>query len=250
MRVAVPNLVVRLMSVVAFLVFWEIGARVAGSRQLPSATAVLLTIADEAVHGDLIHHLAMTLFRVSVSFVLAMSIGTVIGFALGRWRMADAAFDSWVMLLLNLPALVVIVLAYIWFGLTEAAAIGAVTLNKVPLVIVTLREGARALDPDYADVARVFRIGAWRRIRHVILPQLWPFLLVSARSGLSLIWKIVLVVELLGRSDGVGFQIQMYFQLFDVRHVLAYAIAFIAVVQMIEWIVLQPAERHIGRWRR
>jgi NitT/TauT family transport system permease protein len=164
--------------------------------------------------------------------------------------MADAALDSWVMLLLNLPALVVIVLAYIWFGLTEASAIGAVTLNKLPLVIVTVREGARALDPDYADVARAFRIGTWRRLRHIVFPQLAPFLFVSARSGLSLIWKIVLVVELLGRSDGVGFQIQIFFQLFDVTRVLAYAIAFIAVVQAIEWSLLQPVERRIGRWRR
>ena len=164
--------------------------------------------------------------------------------------MVDAALESWIMLLLKLPALVAIVLAYIWFGLTEAAAIGAVTLNKLPLVVVTLREGARALDPDYADVARVFRIGAWRRLRHIVFPQLTPFLFVAARSGLSLIWKIVLVVELLGRSDGIGFQIQLYFQLFDVTRVLAYAIAFVAVVQAIEWVVFQPVERRIGRWRR
>ena len=38
----------------------------------------------------------------------------------------------------------------------------------------------------------------------VIFPQLYPYLMSSARSGLSLIWKIVLVVELLGRSEGVG----------------------------------------------
>jgi NitT/TauT family transport system permease protein len=249
-RTAVPTFAVRLSSVVVLIVLWEVAADIAGSRRLPSATSVLLAIADEIAHGALVHHLAMTLFRVSVSFVLAMSIGTAAGFVLGRWRMADAALDSWIMLLLNLPALVVIVLAYIWFGLTEASAIGAVTLNKLPLVIVTVREGARALDPDYAEVARAFRIGTWRRLRHIVFPQLAPFLFVSARSGLSLIWKIVLVVELLGRSDGVGFQIQIFFQLFDVTRVLAYAIAFIAVVQAIEWSILQPLERRIGRWRR
>jgi NitT/TauT family transport system permease protein len=192
----------------------------------------------------------MTLFRVVLSFILAMSLGTAIGFAMGRWRALDVVFDSWIVLLLNLPALVVIVLAYVWFGLTEAAAIGAVALNKLPLVVVTLREGARSLDPDFADMARSFRVGAWRRVRHIIVPQLSPFLVVAARSGLSLIWKIVLVVELLGRSDGVGFQIQLYFQLFDVTRILAYTIAFVAVVQAIEWTLLQPIERRVGRWRR
>ena len=60
----------------------------------------------------------------------------------------------------------------------------------------------------------------------------------------------MLVVELLGRSNGVGFQIGLHFQLFDVTGILAYALAFIAVVQLIEWTILQPLERHVSRWRR
>jgi NitT/TauT family transport system permease protein len=250
MRIASGNLAIRFGSVVLFFLVWEAAARLAASRQLPSASAVIVTLANEVAQGGMLHHLGMTLLRVLISFGLAMSVGTLIGFLMGRWRAVDAAFDSWVLLLLNLPALVVTVLAYIWFGLTEVAAIGAVALNKLPLVVVTLREGVRALDRDFADMARAFRLGAWRRMRHIVLPQLSPFLVVAARSGLSLIWKIVLVVELLGRSDGVGFQIQLYFQLFDVARVLAYTIAFVAIIQVIEWTILQPIERHVGRWRR
>jgi NitT/TauT family transport system permease protein len=84
----------------------------------------------------------------------------------------------------------------------------------------------------------------------VTLPQLTPYFVAAARSGLALIWKIVLVVELLGRSNGVGFQIQIYFQLFDVTLILAYTLAFIVVVQVIEWAALQPLERWATRWRR
>jgi NitT/TauT family transport system permease protein len=72
----------------------------------------------------------------------------------------------------------------------------------------------------------------------------------AARSGLALIWKIVLVVELLGRSNGVGFQLGLFFQLFDVAGILAYALAFIIVVQVIEWAILQPIERGLSQWRR
>ena len=56
----------------------------------------------------------------------------------------------------------------------------------------------------------------------------------AARSGLSLVWKIVLVVELLGRPNGIGFELNPYFQLFDVRMILAYALAFVAVMLLIE----------------
>ena len=87
-------------------------------------------------------------------------------------------------------------------------------------------------------------------LRHIVLPQLAPFLVAATRSGLALIWKIVLVVELLGRSNGVGFQLHLFFQLFDIASILAYTLAFVLVIQVLEYGLLQPLERRINRWRR
>ena len=240
----------RAASLLVVLAAWEVAAWLAHSRLFPGAGAVLTTLVDEAVRGDLLHHLGATLARVTIAFTLAMALGTAIGLAMGRSRAADTLLDSGVVLLLNLPALVIAVLLYVWLGLTEAAAIGAVALSKLPTVVVTLREGARTLDRDLADMARSFHLGVWRTLRHVILPQLSPFFLVASRTGLALIWKIVLVVELLGRPDGIGYAIQVFFQLFDVRRLIAYALAFVAVVLAVEWGVLQPLERRLARWRR
>jgi NitT/TauT family transport system permease protein len=82
-----------------------------------------------------------------------------------------------------------------------------------------------------------------------VLPQLAPYLTAAARSGLSLVWKIVLIVELLGRPNGVGFEIGVAFQLFDVTRILAYAVAFVALMLAVETLVVQPLEQHIARWR-
>src|SRR5690606_9455240 len=135
-------------------------------------------------------------------------------------RTADRILDPWVILAVNMPALVTIVLSYIWLGLTEVAAITAVALNKIPNVVITLREGAKALDSRLAAMARVFRFSRARTLWHVVLPQLQPYIAAAGRSGLALIWKIVLVVEFLGRSNGVGFQIHLYFQLFNVTAIV------------------------------
>jgi NitT/TauT family transport system permease protein len=245
-----PAIVLRVASFVLLLAIWEIAAEAAGTHALPSVGAVARALAIAASSGDLVYQLGITLARSAAAFVMAMAAGTALGLAMGRWRTLDLVFDGWVVLLLNAPVLVIAVLAYVWFGLTEAAAIGAVALNKLPLVAVTLREGARALERDYAELATVYRFGAWKRFRHVVAPQLAPFFLVAARSGLSLIWKIVLVVELLGRSDGIGFKLQLFFQLFDVPDILAYALTFAGVVQLIEWGILRPIERRAGSWRR
>lgn len=240
----------RLASLALLLATWQAAALLAASRLLPGPAAVAERLVAQCLSGDLPLALAITLARVAAGFVLAMAIGTVIGIAMGRSRGLDRLFDSWLIFFLNLPALVVIILAYLWCGLVEAAAILAVAVNKIPNVAVTMREGARALSRDLDEMAQVFALPAADRMRHVVLPQLAPFFFAAARSGLSLIWKIVLVVELLGRGNGVGFELQMRFQMFDVAGLLAYALAFVAVVQAIEWCLLQPLEKRHGRWRR
>ena len=243
------NLVLRLVSIALLLAVWLAGAHLAGPRLLPSPQAVGLAIVTEARSGALAFNLGVTLARVAAAFSIAMVLGTACGLAMGRRRLVDRIGDPWLVLLLNLPALVIIVLAYIWAGLTETAALAAVVLNKLPLATVTVREGARALDRGLDEMAQVFCMGRWKRFRHVVLPQLAPYLAAASRSGLSLVWKIVLIVELLGRPNGVGFEIGTAFQLFDVTKILAYALAFVAVMLAIEAVVVQPFERYVSRWR-
>ena len=237
-------------SIAAFFAFWEVMALIIQHRHLPGPTVVFAAMMRELASGELLYHIAMTLYRVAIAFTLAMLIGSSIGIALGRNARADRFFDSWLILFLNLPALVVIILCYVWFGRTEVAAILAVSINKIPNAAVTVREGARSLSRDLAEMAHMYRFGYWRTLRHVTLPQLAPFFLAAARNGLSLVWKIVLVVELLGRSDGVGFQLGVYFHMFDVAMIMAYALAFILVVQIIEFGILQPLATRVNRWRR
>src|SRR5262249_53081232 len=232
-----------------FLVTWSVGSLLAGEQMLPAPTTVFATILQEARSGDLFFHVGVTLARVLVAFTLAMALGAAIGLVMGRNALVDRLGDPWLIVLLNLPALVIIVLAYIWGGLTETAAVLAVAVNKLPAAVVTVREGARALDPALDEMANVFAVPRWKALRHVVLPQLAPYLAAAARSGLSLVWKIVLIVELLGRPNGVGFEIGVAFQLFDVTRILAYALAFVAVIMAIEILLVQPIERRASRWR-
>lgn len=243
------NLALRLASIALLLAAWQAASHVVGTRLLPDPQMVWLAIVQEARSGALAFNLGVTLSRVAVAFTIAMILGTAIGLAMGRVPLFDRLADPWLVVLLNLPALVIIVLAYIWVGLTETAAIVAVALNKLPIATVTVREGARALDPALNEMAAVFRMTGWSQLRHIVLPQLAPYLAAAARSGLSLVWKIALIVELLGRPNGVGFEIGVAFQLFDVTRILAYALSFVAVMLAIETFLVQPIERRVSRWR-
>lgn len=238
------------LSLSGLLVLWLVAAALTADAQvLPAPQTLIAPFWAELVSGELLFHLGHTLLRVIWAFGLAMSLGLILGLIMGRFEAVNRWLDPWLVVFLNLPALVLIVLCYLWIGLNETAAILAVTLNKVPNVTIVIREGARSFSPDLDAMAQVYRMSPSARLRHVLLPQLAPFVAAAARGGMAVIWKIVLVVEFLGRSSGVGFQIHLYFQLFDVAMVLVYALSFIMVMLLVEWTLLQPWERRVRRWR-
>lgn len=249
-RRPLPAAAVRLLSLAVLLAGWQAIAVQVADPLLPSPQAVLASLFGHLTAGELLHHLGVTLLRVAAAFVLALSTGIAIGLWMGRSRMANDLLDTLLVLMLNLPALVTAILCFIWIGLTETAAVLAVALNKIPTVVTQIREGARALDLQLLQVGEVYRVPRWRALRKLVLPQLYPYIMASARSGLALIWKIVLVIELLGRSDGIGFQLGTFFQFFDLTSILAYTTAFAAVVFLIEALLLQPLDRRLNGWRR
>jgi NitT/TauT family transport system permease protein len=240
----------RFLSLAVLVAAWAITAALAQSRLLPGPLAVGATTLAELRSGELPFQMACTLGRVIGSFAIAMILGSIAGYAMGRSKALDRFADSWLVVLINMPALVVIIFAYIWIGLNETAAILAVAINKLPNVIVVMREGTRALDPEIDEMATAFQFTTLKKIRHVVIPQLAPYLAASSRSGLSIVWKIVLVVELLGRPNGVGFVLGSAFSLFDMAKILSYAICFIVLMLVIEGLVVQPLERRANRWRR
>jgi NitT/TauT family transport system permease protein len=237
------------LSVLLPIFLWQLLAMGLHSRFLPTPWAVGQHIWWLGHDGHLIADFAVTLWRAATGFALAMLFGTAVGFALGRSRLADRLVLNWVVVGMNLPAIVIAILCYIWLGLNDTALILAVVLNKMPIVVTNIRQGVLSFDPAYDEFALAFRLSRRQSFWLVQLPQLTPFLLTAARTGLSLVWKIVLVFEILGASSGVGFRMSLFFQMFDMLGILAYTTVFVGLVMVLEHLVITPLERRLLAWR-
>ncbi len=168
---------------------------------------------------------------------------------MGLYPKNDSLLDIFLIIGLNMPALVTIIICYIWFGLSDFSAILAVIINKVPIIIVNIREGVKAIDKKYMDLVKIYNIEKKDVITKIYIPQIYPYIMATTRLTISLIWKIVLVVELLGRSDGIGFKIAIFFQDFDITSIFAYSFAFIFIVILLEKLFLNPMDKKITKWR-
>lgn len=239
----------RVVSLLSILAAWLLLSRLMGPTVVPGPLETVQFAIKEHQSGQLWFHIGMTLWRVLLAFSITMVLGTVIGVLSGASKTLDRLLEAWVVTGLAVPRILPVVVAYLLIGLNDTAAIVALVVILVPQVVVQMREAIRAIDPKLIEMARALhrpKVQIWRQ---VILPQLAPYLLGTARGTLSLSWKMVVFAELLGRTSGVGYQINFYFQMFEMRGILAYGLAMTLVLATVDLAMLYLSERAF-RWRR
>lgn len=240
----------RLLSLLSLFGAWLLFSSLLGPQVLPGPAPTLEFLVDQFERGALTFHIWVTTQRVLIAFSAAMVIGLATGVAMGASRRLDGLLEAWLVAALTVPRIVLFVVAYLLLGLNDTAAITALIVTVLPSIIVQIREGTRALDPRLLEMARAYRrppIAIWRK---VVFPQLLPYLIGTARAALSLSWKMVVLAELLGRTSGVGYQISFYFQMFNMKGILAYGLAMMVILAIIDLGFMGAMQRYAFRWRR
>jgi NitT/TauT family transport system permease protein len=252
-RFAVPGLAAvapPLLCVVLVAGVWQAMASTLHSPLIPSLAEMGGELVRITRSGLLVPQLAATLGRVALGFVLAFVIAVAAGIAMGRSLWMRRFLEPAVLIGLTVPGLVWALLCVIWFGVSLANPIVAVALSAAPAIALTVAQGVRAVDADLVEMAYVFRFSRAVQLQRLWLPALAPHLLSGCRFGLSLAWKVIVLVEIFGMSSGVGYQLNSAFSSQNVAAVLAWTLSFGAVMALLEYGILQSLERYVTRWRR
>jgi NitT/TauT family transport system permease protein len=240
----------RLISVLLIFGLWSLASAGVGTAVIPSPVRVWAAFQDALGEGYIWRDMTVTSGRLVAAFVLAMVLATTIGLAIGTIGWVARMFDFWVTIAAAVPSLLYIVIAYLWLGLNDTAAIVAAAVVVAPSATFNVIQGVRSIDPGLSEMARAFGVSKLSVTRRVLFPQTLPYLFAAARSCLALTWKIVIFVELMGRSSGVGYRIQYFYSLFNMERVLASALPFMLVMLLVELVVMRRLEQYLFRWRR
>ncbi|MEX2542097.1 MAG: ABC transporter permease [Trueperaceae bacterium] len=244
------NWLYRPASLLSIVLVWLVLARILGEQILPGPVSTFEFLWSQLERGALTRHIGITMYRVLVAFSVAMVLGVVLGMLMGLSRVVDRLMEAWLIVGLTVPRIMLFVVAYLMLGLNDTSAIVALVFTVIPTIIVQLREGTRAVDQKLVEMARAYRRSDFTIWRQVIFPQLLPYFIGTARGALSLAWKMVILAELLGRTSGVGYQITFYFQMFNMRGILAYGVAMMLVLAVIDLTFVGLTQRFGFRWRR
>jgi NitT/TauT family transport system permease protein len=229
---------------------WEAMARLMPSPLIPRLADIGAELHRITARGAFLVHLGATLGRVLLGFAAGFALALLLGIPSARHPRLQAFLEPGIQLGLTIPGLVWALLCVIWFGISTAGAVAAIAFSIAPALLLNVQQGVRAVGADLLETARVLNFSRAARLRYLWLPALIPFLLSSARLGISLAWKVIVLVEVFGMSSGIGYQLNSEFSGQNVAGVLAWTLAFCAVMALLEYGLLRGLERRVTRWRR
>ena len=218
-------------------------------RLLPGPVSTFSEATRLLSDGTFFFHMLQSLRRVFVGAAVAMILSIAVGIYMGTVVMGERFFQPLVVLGLTIPGLMWALIAVMLFGINEIASYFAVAVTTFPMLVINIWAGVKALDKELIDMSHVFHFTPWMKISQVIIPQLVPNIFAATRYGLGLAWKVVVVVEMFGTSNGVGYQVMKSYQIFNMEGVIAWTLTFVAAMIIIEYGIINLAERRLTAWR-
>ena len=191
----------------AALVAWEL-ASVQGwlsTRVLPEPWAVVQAFNKLLLSGELAQHVAVSTGRALAGLAVGGGLGLLLGLLTGSLRIAETLLDTSLQMLRNIPALALIPLVILWFGIDESAKLFLVAVGVFFPIYLNTFHGIRSVDAGLIEMARSYGISGWQLYRQVILPGALPSILVGLRFALGLMWVLLIVAETISAQSGIGY---------------------------------------------
>jgi taurine transport system permease protein len=218
---------------------------------LPSPSAVAASLWDMVEHGysgtPIAVHVAASLTRVGVAFVLGSVLGVAIGLLRGRVSAIDALFVAPSAVLLPIPPLGLIPLFILWFGIGELSKIVLIFLFVLLITMVNAQAGANAVGVDTLRAAQSMGANRWQVFRFVVLPSALPQIMTGLRVAMGTALTILVASELLGGDRGLGFVILDASSFFRTTYVFA-GIFVIGIIGLLSDRVIAYVGQRIVHW--
>jgi len=233
----------------ALVAFWQVAAHAGwlSSRILPEPWQVLTAFWSLAESGELWTHLRTSLWRAAVGFGIGAGLGLLLGLLNGSSRRAETLLDTTLQMIRNIPALALIPLVILWFGIDETAKLFLLAVGVFFPVYLNTFHGIRSADQGLIEMARSYGLSGWALHRDVILPAALPSILVGVRFSLGLVWVLLIVAETISAQSGIGYM-TMNAREFLQTDVVLVGILLYALLGKLADLAARALERTFLRW--
>jgi taurine transport system permease protein len=175
---------------------------------LPSPVIIFETFVDLIKDGyreiSLLHHIALSLMRVSLAFLLACVLGIPLGLLMAMSKIAEGIFDPLIELYRPIPPIALIPLFIIWLGIGEMSKIGIIFISIFAVIVINTISGVRSIVQTKIWAAQSLGAEKTKLFRYIILPAALPGIMTGMRVGIGFGWTTLVAAEMIAAASGIG----------------------------------------------
>jgi ABC-type nitrate/sulfonate/bicarbonate transport system permease component len=211
-------------------------------------SSVVTRFGEEWTNGRLKQDMAYSGLNFAIGVGMAIAVGVAFGVLIGWYKRLAMIVDPFVTTLYSTPRVALVPLVLIWFGIGMWSKVFIVFINAVFPVLINTIGGVRAIDVDLLRAARAYCASDWQIFKTVVVPGAVPFILTGVRQAVSLGLIGVVVGEMFGGSEGIGFMVNYGGQTFQTDTVFL-GVAIIAIAGITLTWLAEQLEKRFSRWR-
>lgn len=238
------------LGLLSLLAIWQLLASQLNAMILASPLETLLKLLELLERVSFWQQLFVTLIRLCYALTIACFIGFSLGLAAGRhaWLKYYLAPFRW--LLMSIPPVIVVLLAMLWFGMGSTMVIFITVLLLTPTVYINTQKAVEQIDHHWLELAQVYNFSWFQRLSKVYIPAisapLCSTLIIVCCNGV----RIVVLAEVLGSHQGVGYELANAGSNFDTAELYAWVSVSLFIVAFMELIMLRPVQNYLLHWRK
>lgn len=234
---------------ILLIAIWQI-ASVSGvlqTRVLPAPTAVVVAFWDLLLSGELWKHVQVSAGRAIIGLLIGGGLGLLLGLLNGSSKIASTLLDTTLQMIRNIPALALIPLVILWFGIDETAKLFLVAIGVFFPIYINTYHGIRSVDPQLIEMGKSYGLTRWQLYKEIILPGALPSILVGLRFALGLVWVLLIVAETISAQSGIGYM-TMNAREFLQTDVVLVGILLYALLGKLADVLAVALEKYLLRW--
>lgn len=245
------ELALSIASPVVLLAVWELTAQLGwiDTRFFPAPSAIVQALWEMLVDGELWTHVAVSLQRIVIGFLIGSIPGVAIGLLMGISPMTRAVMEPLVHATFPIPKIAVLPMLMLIFGLGEASKYAVIAITVVYMALINAYEGVRDIPSIYMDVGHNYGANRRRLFWDIALPGAMPQIIAGLRLGMGVSLLVIVAAEFVGARSGVGFLIWNSWQIFAVERMYV-GLAITAILGFMSAGLFSWVERVAVPWRR
>ena len=217
------------------------------TRVLPAPTAVVIAFWDLLVSGELWKHVKVSAGRALIGLLIGGGLGLFLGLLNGSSKIASTLLDTTLQMIRNIPALALIPLVILWFGIDETSKLFLVAIGVFFPIYINTYHGIRSVDPQLIEMGKSYGLSRWQLYKEIILPGALPSILVGLRFALGLVWVLLIVAETISAQAGIGYM-TMNAREFLQTDVVLVGILLYALLGKLADVLAVSLEKYLLRW--